>query len=222
MSNHYSYNVLLIGDSRVKGLEVKLNTTSLNLCFTVVSLSGANLSTITAKAQTILAHPNQFQLILIAGGINNMTRLLHNPSRHAVPRHGSSEALTENTLAAMRLTVETIKSITPMPVVLATLPGINLAAYSPEYHDLLIPLQPQFDDAVMDVNHRIRGINRLNNLHTLNLAYPVHRCKGKRGKYRSQYSLLHDGLHPSLYLQDRWVNAIIEYCSRALPGIYHR
>lgn len=132
--------------------------------------------------------------LLIVGGIN---RLLYNPTWHTVPRHGSRETLIENTLAAMRLMVETIRAGTAMPVVLATLPGIDLAAYSPEYHNLLSLLQSLVDDVVMSVNLRIRGINRLNNLRTLNLAYPVHRCKGKCGKYRSQYSLLHEVFIPT-------------------------
>lgn len=80
-----------------------------------------------------------------------------------------------------------------MPVALATLLGMEFSAYSPDYHDLLSPLQPTFDDGVMGVNQRIRGINRLNNLPSPNLAYPVHRCKGKHGKYCTQYPLLHDG-----------------------------
>lgn len=147
-----------------------------------------------------------------------MTRLLYKPTRHAVPCHGSAELLVENTLAAMRTTIEKIRAITPMPVALATLPGIDLAVYSPEY--LLRSLQSSFDDPVREVNLRILGINRLNNLQPLNLAYPVHRCKGKHGKYRTQYTLLYDGLHPSPYLQDKWVGMIIDYCRLVLPGVY--
>lgn len=222
MSNHYSYNILLVGDSRVRDLDLKLNMTPLNLHFTVISLSGADLNTITLKTLTQLSYPNSYQLILIVAGINSMTKLLYNPSRHAVPRHGSAEVLIENTLAAMRVAIGKIKAITPMPVVLATVPGMDFAVYSPEYYDLLLPLQSSFDEAVTEINLRIRGINRLNNLSTLNLAYPVHRCKGKHGKYRTQYTLLHDGLHPSEYLKDRWVVAIIKYCTSILPGVYHR
>lgn len=199
---------------------MKLNMTSLNLCFTVVSLPGANLNTITLRTLTLLSYANTYQLIIVVGGINNMTRLLYNPTRHAVPRHGSPDTLTENTLTAMRASIEQIRAATSMPVALATLPGIHFATYSPEYHDLLSPLQSSFDNVIVEVNHRIRGLNRLNNLPTPNLAYPIHRCKGKRGKYRTQYSLLRDGLHPSDYLLNKWVGAITDYCMLVLPGVY--
>lgn len=219
--DNYYYDILIVGDSRTRGLEYSLNSTSLNLRFTVFTLPGASLNTIMLKALTSLSYSNTYQLVLLIGGINNMTRLLYNPTRHAVPRFRSTVDLVEHTLSAMRITIDKISAITNMPVVLASLPGMDLAAYSPDYRDLLLPLQDSIDNAITEINLRIRGINRLNNLQTLNLAYPVHRCKGRNGRYRTQYSLLFDGLHPNTYLQARWVNAIIDYCAQVLPGVYH-
>lgn len=221
MSEDYFLDILIVGDSRTRDLESKLNHASLNLRFTVITLPGANLNSIMLKTLTSLSYPNAYQLIFIIGGINNMTRLLHNPTRHAVPRFRSVSDLIENTLTAMRVALNKIIAITDKPVVLASLPGMDLSAYSPEYRELLFPLQASLDTAITKINLRIRGLNRLNNVQTLNLAYPVHRCKGKNGRYRTQYSLLFDGLHPGTYLQSRWVNAITEFCMKTLSGVYY-
>lgn len=195
------YNILIIGDSRVSRLETELRKTTLNLDFTVESLPGARFERITLKAMTMLAYYDHFHLVIITGGINDMSKHVHHPSRHALPRFGSVNSLADNTLTIMRTSIQKIKNITSLPVVLATLPGMDLTRYSPEYHELLAPLQHIFDDAITSINKQIRGINRLNNLRSLNLAYPVHWCKGKRGLYRNQYSLLHDGLHPQCLSQ---------------------
>lgn len=221
MSENYHFDILIVGDSRTRGLEDKPYYTSLNLRFTVITLPGANLDSITLKMLTLLSYPNAFELIFVVGGINNMTRLLHNPTRHAVPRFRAVTDMIENTLSDMRIALNKITAITDKPVILASLPGMDLSAYSPGYRDLLSPLQASLDTAITKINLRIRGLNRLNNVRTLNLAYPIHRCKGKNGRYRTQYSLLFDGLHPGTYLQGRWVEAIIEFCVRALPGVRH-
>lgn len=188
MSENYYTEILIVGDSRTRGLEDRLNLTSSYLHFTVITLPGANLNSIMLKILASLSYTNSYQMVIVVGGINNMTRLLHNPSRHAVPRFREVTDLVENTLSAMRVALSKIIAITEKPVVLASLPGMDLSAYSPNYRDLLAPLQASLDNAITMINLRIRGMNRLNNLQTLNLAYPVHRCKGKNGHYHTQYS----------------------------------
>lgn len=221
MSEQNYINILIIGDSRMRSMENELNKFTLSLKFSVKFLPGAKLHQLTLKALTSLSYPNSFQLVIIAGGINDMTRLVHIPSRHALPKYGNAEALAEAVLYEMRTSVRRIKEITDIPVVMATLPGMDLAGYSPEFRDLLISLQPCMDNAITTINKQVRGINRLNNIHSLNLAYPVHRCKGKRGYYRNQYSLLVDGLHPGEYLMSIWANALVSYCTRIFPEVTH-
>lgn len=217
MSKSNVIDVLIVGDSRMKLLEPDLNNTSLNFNFTVKSLPGAQLHHITLKALTSLSYSNSYRLVIISGGINDMTRLVRNPTKHALPRHSNAEALQEVVLSEMRKSVHKIKKISDIPLVMATLPGMDLVSYSPDYADLLTSLQPHIDVAITEINKQVRGINRLNNIHTLNLAYPIHRCKGNGGYYRNQYTLLSDGLHPSRFLRDRWVDAITKYCSRIFP-----
>lgn len=221
MSELNAIDILIIGDSRLRHIKENLNNISFKFNFTVISLPGANLHQITLKVLTSLSYTNNFKLVIISGGINNMTKLVHIPTRHALPRYGSVNIMTESVLSEIRRAVYKIKKITDIPIVVATFPGIDLVSYSPEYTDLLSPLQEVIDQAVVDINKRIRGINRLNETQTLNLAYPVHRCKGKMGLYRNQYSLLSDGLHPGEVLLKKWADNIILFCSRLFPENTH-
>lgn len=93
---------------------------------------------------------------------------------------------------------------------------MEFAKYSPKFADLLHPLQRDFNKAMIDINGQIRGIKRLAGLSTINLAYPVHRCKGGGGRYTTQFSLLYDGLHPSEQLLNKWVDMITEFCTNFL------
>lgn len=58
-------------------------------------------------------------------------------------------------------------------------------------------------------------------LDTPNLAYPVHRCVGRGGKYYAHYGFLRDGLHPSVLLLTKWSEQIIGFCTRRFEGIQH-
>lgn len=214
--------ILVVGDSRLRHLEPLLNDNTLNLHFTVKSLPGAKIADIALSAMASLSYSKIYDLTIIAGGINDMSRLAYSPTKHALPRYGNTTVLIDNTLDALRISIEKIRSITTYPVILATIAGMDFAKYSPEYSELLQPLQRGFNNAVLEINKRIRGINRLANLETVNLAYPVHRCKGGRGRYCSQYSLLFDGLHPSNQLLRRWVKTIYTTCANIFPDLAHR
>lgn len=65
--------------------------------------------------------------------------------------------------------MDEIRSVSHVPAIVATLPGINFARYSPAYADLLGPHQRVFNNAIIQINGQIRGINRLANLDTINM-----------------------------------------------------
>lgn len=215
------YNILIVGDSRLRYLEPRLNATSLNLQFTVRVLPGARLSNIALSATAALSYAKVYHLVIIAGGINDMSRLAYLPTKHALPRYGNFNDLVNHTLETLREGMHKIRSIADAPVILATLAGMDFSAYSPNYADLLHPLQKSFNKAVIEVNGQIRGINRLASLDTINLAYPIHRCKGKGGRYATQFSYLHDGLHPTEELLNKWVDAILTFCAEFFPSVVH-
>lgn len=215
------YHILIIGDSRTRHLSQVLNKTTLNVKFHVRSVSGARMRHITLKAITELAYYNEYHLVILMAGINDVSKLLRHPSRHAVPRFESVYETVMCTMHEMRTAVNKVSRFTTSPVVIASLPGMDLVKYSPWLHRKLYPLQPILDDAIIQINHQIRGLNRFGGMLTPDLSSVTNRCHGRGGFYRSHYLHLIDGLHPGYMLRERWALKIISYCTRFLPAVYH-
>lgn len=167
MSRHTSYKVLIVGVSRLRFIESELNNTSLNVRFTVMMLPGARMAGIKTSAMTKLAHTNCYHLTLIIGGINDISKLAYIPTKHALPRFGNTDELIDHTMDAIRTSMQDIRSVSAAPVVMSTIAGMDLGwiKYSPNYADLLRPLQRNFNYAVTQVNNQIRGINKLTFIH---------------------------------------------------------
>lgn len=138
-----------------------------------------------------------------------------------MPRFRSVNSLVNNTVDQMQNGVHQLQQITSVPISIASLVGARLVSYSPGYWRRLYRLQPLVDTAILQINNRIRGINRLNNLRTLDLSSQVHRCMGHGGRYRTRYVHLYDGLHPGAQLLDHWVSKIIGYCCVLFPNVGH-
>lgn len=215
------YKVLVVGDSRVRSLQEHLNNTTLNLEFLVVVLPGANFQRIVLKAMIEISMDVEYQLIILIGGINNVTSLHYNPARHIRPRYRTMNSLVHNVTNHMRNGVNQIRQLTATPVVVGTLVGARLLIYSACRRRDLFYQQPLIDSAITRINCLIRGINRLNDVQTLDLSSHVHRCMGHGGRYSTRYIHLHDGLHPGRRLLEIWVAKILGYCCTFFPGVTH-
>lgn len=221
MSKIICFRILIIGDSRVRYLGNQLNSTSLNLLFEVVCLPGAKIEDLVLKARALLSYEVKYDLIILAGGINNITKLNHHPCKHASPRYSRSDKTVEGIMSRFYIGVDRIQNLVQVPLVIATIPGIDLIKYSPQVWFKLLPFQPLIDSSIIEINRQIRGLNRQRGMATLNLAYPVHRCVGRGGKYYAHYAFLWDGLHTSYLLISRWASEIIGFCARNIRGIQH-
>lgn len=153
------YKVLIIGDSRVQHLYDVLDMTSLNLSFRVITVSGAKLNELALKAiaEPSYYDPCHFNLVIFAGGINNLTKLSYRPTRHAILRFKTSWDLINLTRVEAEKAIDKIKSYFNIPVALASLTGINLVNYSPQYFSELFYMQPLVDSSVVALNKLIRG-----------------------------------------------------------------
>lgn len=221
MDGSNQLHVLLAGDSRVKYLENILSRNSLNLKIRVECLPGARLERIMMRILSCIAHYDNYNLVIIAGGINDLTCLKFNPCRHATLRHLNAVRMCDAFMSRLRSIYSRIERITATPIVISTLPGMDLSEYAPGLWHQLILQQPILDQAIVEINRQIRGLNRSRGQTTLNLAYPVHRCAGRRGHYYAHYALLYDGLHPGAALRERWVQAILNFCALNLTGVFY-
>lgn len=202
----------------MRHLQTLFNKTSLNIHFTVVTLPGASIM---QQAIEIVQFSRPFHLIILSGGINDISVLHQYPTRHVFPRTRVVANLIYYTLDEMRYCIDEIKRFTDTPVALAMFSGLNLAAYSPRYYDLMYILQPYMDRAIIEINHRIRGINRLNNMYSPDLSSAVHRCIGHGRRYRTHYQYFYDGLQPGYALRLIWARNLLAYCARFFPWITH-
>lgn len=216
------HRILVVGDSRIRNLGSLLNNTSLNLTFTVECLPGARIERIGLRIMTCLAYASNFELVIFIGGINDITKVKFNPTRHATLRYFSSWEICDRIMTQLYFTRAKLAEIFNIPIYVATIPGMNLINYSPSVWYQLFPLQEPLDRAMFEINRRIRGLNRFYGLRTPNLAYPVHRCTGRGGRYYSHYGWLWDGLHPGQPLKERWARDIISFCTQNLSNVFHR
>lgn len=221
MSKITCFRILVIGDSRARYLNSYLNNTSLNLLFEVICIPGAKLEDLVLKTMALLSYEVNYDLIIFTGGINNITRITYRPCKHATLRYNSPDKIVNNVMNKLYEGVEKILNVKSVPLVIATIPGIDLVKYSPHAWFRLLPLQPMLDSSIIEINRQIRGLNRMRGLSTINLAYPVHRCVGRGGKYFAHYALLWDGLHPSTHLIQKWTDEILSYCTVNLHGVQH-
>lgn len=216
------YRVLIIGDSRTRHLEGFLNNTTLNIRYTVITVPGATLHRLATVAVNALSQNFSYHLTIIAGGINDLSMLRYIPSRHARPRFNSVETLVNYTVGEMRSCMDYVLNYSYSPVALATLSGMDLSQYSPQLHNFLYTYQPIVDRAIVEINHQVRGINRMNNLRSPDLSSAVNRCAGHQGRYRTHHSYLFDGLHPGYVLRRIWSQNIHTYCARIFPEVIDR
>lgn len=217
------YKILIIGDSRVRGLQGVLDRTSLNPSFRDIMAPGAKLGDLALKTIAELSYHDSchYNLVILVGGINNLTKLSYKPTRHAIPRFKSCGNLIDYTRREMEKAISKIKRHFNIPVALASLSGINLVNHSPHYYAELFNLQPLIDESIVALNKLIRGINQMNGLRTPDLSSDVHRCSGRGGHYRTHYTQLYDGLHPGFPLRNRWADKIISYCGWTFMELSH-
>lgn len=121
----------------------------------------------------------------------------------------------------MEKAINKIKSYFDIPVAIASVAGIDLVNYSPQFYGKLFYMQPMIDESIIMLNNRIRGLNRMNGLRTPDLSSDVHRCSGNGGRYRTHYVHLYDGLHPGYHLRNKWADKIISYCARMFVNLHH-
>lgn len=184
-------------------------------------LPGAKFDKIALKFMATRSYEKKYDLLILVGGINNITRTEYQPVKHATLQYVNRDRMLNTILNCLSREVQKIVGISSIPIVIATIPGMDLIKYSPQVWYRLLPLQTLLDSSMVEINRMIRGLNHMKVLDTPNLAYTIHRCAGHGGKYYAHYALLWDGLHPSTILLKKWANEIVRFCAGRLDGVHH-
>lgn len=205
------FRIMCIGDSRLRHLQPELNTNLRNLHFVCYVFPGATLGHLSYHARQILMNytPTYFDIILLLGGICDITHLSRYPTRRVIPRYDSVALTMENFERLLSLYRELARLFTNVPIIYTPLVGINLMHYSLEDKSVY-PLQPIIDESIPLINKMIKQINQWNGLPSPDIAYTIHHSRGRQGKYRTRYGRLVDGCHPNEATRSLWVKEILK------------
>lgn len=203
-----SKKILLVGDSRLRHLDTILNSMDPNFAFISKCLPGARLNRIIANVKETLLENNTFSLIIILGGINDITKI---DSRALWLIKTRFDTVTE-TVTYVNTEIKdglvTLQASTQIPVVFCPIVGLDLTVYSPTNTEASLQ-QPIINQAVKQINQFIYAVNTSNHVPTPLLESTIHKCKGKsRTTYINHYSKLEDGCHPSPATRSQWASII--------------
>lgn len=212
-------NVLLVADLRGRDLFPLMDGVNKKLQFQVNVFPGARISQLVDWIKQAVAKVNNptFDLIVVFGGICNITKITYMPYRAAIPQAGSAEEL----LKSFEEDCDLLDEIrTAAPILLTPIVGINLVHYAGQWSGKLYESQPLVDEVTMMINRYIKRRNSSRGLPTPNTASCIHRCRGKDRGYRTHYQKLFDGCHPVDEVKAIWADAIINTCQQILldPG----
>lgn len=208
-----SGNIVLLADSRGRGLEAGLNRSPDSMRFHVETYPGARLKDLINRAGHLSKAKKDgkpiYNLIIIFGGICSITKIAYMPYRAAVLRHDTVDELLANYKSECE---DKEMSKCSIPLLLVPIVGIDLIQYAGCWNKALYEMQPIVDETVTLVNIHTRRVNEKNGLPTPNTSSCIHRCRGGNRGYRTHYQKLSDGCHPTEDIKKEWVKAIIECC----------
>lgn len=215
------HNILLLADSRGRGIERLVNNNAQGFVFRVEVEPGANLRKLTNKLLKMCSEGSvtKFNAVIIFAGICNITKIVYVPNRAAVPRYNTDgETLSAFKSECQHLFSE-VKDKVHVPIIISPTVGIDLMVYAEGplqtvTSNSLFKQQPVIDSSVVMINKFIREVNGGNGLPSPNTSYSIHRCRGHNRGYRTHYIKLCDGCHPSDEVKENWSQAFIACCEK--------
>lgn len=212
---YHQPRVLLLSDSRGRGLEQLLCNNHWNIRFRVEVEPGATLNKMMDKLLIMYRDSAQeHNLIIIFAGICNVTRLVYEPAKMAVPRFDTVEKIVSEFRNECSRLLEIFGEVSRVPVILSPTVGIDMMAYASCHDETLYARQPTVDNAIILINRYIRETNSKNGLLTPNTSSCIHRNRGKGKGYRTHYIKLYDGCHPKEEVKVDWAEAFLTCCAK--------
>lgn len=206
---HRSKKILLVGDSRIRHLDMDLNSRDPGFAFVCKCLPGASFMKVVQKAREIITRNNTFSMIILLAGINDVTELIRQPEKMVKIRFTSVSDTLDHLKAQINEGIEALQNTTQIPITVCPLVGIDLKVYSP-INDQATYQQPIVDQAVSSINKYIYSVNVSHHIPTPHLESTIHKCKGKSGRMVHHYNKLHDGCHPNPDTRVIWAGLIFK------------
>ena len=201
----------MLTDSRGGGLQEKIskiNDTSEYI--EIDDRKGATLAQLIEIAEDYLPlHP--FDVLYVAGGANDITtkdRITHQISFN----WGNGQDLSEHLISTVSKALSFfLKTFPASKIIFCPLIGSDLSRVVTA-HTVTQENQRTVDNEVWDFNAEIFRMNQQKGYFSPSLHHTVHRfCKGKRHDY---YHHLHDGIHLSDPLKNKWAAQFVSAMAR--------
>lgn len=210
-----SKKILLVGDSRIRHLDTILNSMDVNFAFISKCFPGTTISRIVKKTVEILNENNTFSLIIIFGGINDITRIANRPLWIIKPRFDTVNDTVSYVKHHFIEGMDTLRLATQIPVVLCPTIGMDLSTYSPNNTDAR-DQQHIIEQSIQIINRFIYSVNSENHAPTPLIESTIHKCKGRSRALINYYAKLEDGCHPSPATRSQWASIIFRATSKFL------
>lgn len=207
-----SYHVLCVGDSRLRHIQALLNNNHRDISYYCFVYPGATLGKLAYELRTILSlvGDSYYDIIVIVGGICDLTHYRKSPTRWISLAYTSIESTVDNFERLYSLCRNTINLFTHTPVLFSTVPGIHMNRYIDSDSVLLYHEQPKMDTAIPLINVIIKESSRIRGYPVVDIAQFIHHSKGKGGTYRTRYCKLADGCHPDENTRLSWAKEILK------------
>lgn len=130
-SDQVKFNIILLSDSRGRGLEARLNRADTNMRFHIEVHPGARLSYLMSRigqlsVKSVGCKP-MYDLAVIFGSICSITKITHMPYRAAILQKGTVEELLSQFKSECEYRTRPRNGI---PVLLSPIVGIDLIQYA--------------------------------------------------------------------------------------------
>lgn len=213
-----AFRVLCVGDSRLRHIQLLLNGNCRDIQYCCFVFPGATLGKLAYELRIILSFVDNhyYDLVLIVGGICDLTRYQKTPTRWISLAYPSIQGIVDNFERLYVLCRNTIGLFTHTPILFSTIPGIHMNRYIGSDSMNLYQEQPKLDTAIPLINIIIKESSKLHGLPVADLAKFIHHSKGKGGTYRTRYCRLSDGCHPDEQTRQMWAEEILKVTTNYL------
>ena len=195
--------VLLVMDSRGKGLQKRFELTAPGVV-TVVIENGGDIPTLLKIAnRKSVREKGKYNTIIIAGGICSITKL--NKKRKAKLRYKTTTKLIENIKGRIEVGLQLLRGDNPKAkVIMAPTVGADLEVYNGT--SALSKTQRKLNRMVTALNKVLIHSNEPGSKIPW-ISKKIHACKGRRA-WSHKYKFLSDGCHFGSNMKDFVVNEI--------------
>ena len=221
--------VLVVADSRGRGLELMLEKELPERKVKVLTLGGAGSELAALRALSTIKTSRPDMIILMTGICDLTWR--DKRSQCTSLRSGKIADCVENVMGPLRAAYEimTTEGGPNTPISIATVTGLDLADYNfrgrrqmtgdeyrkySEGNKTKHGLQETLNMAMVEINRRITALNKEHGVPTTWISTVIHAYY--RGTHHHNYKRLKDGCHPDEETKVRWVRQLGKTINRVL------